>query len=190
MTNDEFESFLWRGSNYQGGAPEVYEDTHDEYGRYIGGQKNKSVFGTPPSYTAPSYPPAQYGTAPKPDATAKTERHLGNPPQFQYYDVPAQEKHKPSPLPKIEQFISPRLYQNIVLYAPRNAVDVERLIDYMRRREPAIVDLDPIADTEDAQRVLDFTSGAVYALNGRIIEIKSNMFLVVPEGIDVAKPEA
>lgn len=185
MTNDEYESFLWRGSNYQGGAPEVYEDTHDEYGRYIGGQKNKNVFGTPPTYTAPSQFNAQ-----KQNPVSGTEHSLNNPPQFQYYDVPAPEKHKAAPLPKIDQFISPRLYQNIVLYSPRNAADVERLIDYMRRREPAIVDLDPIADSEDAQRVLDFTSGAVYALNGRIIEIKTNMFLIVPEGIDVAKPEA
>ncbi len=77
-----------------------------------------------------------------------------------------------------------------MLYSPRTANDVERLIDYLRRREPAIVDLDPISESPDAQRVLDFTSGAVYALNGRIIEIKSNTFLIVPEGIDVAKPES
>ena len=187
MTNDEFESFLWRGSNYRGGAPEVYEDTHDEYGRYIGGQKKQSsVFGTPPSYTAPS---SQFGS-PKPDNVPRTERELSNPPQFQYYDVPKPKKQKATPLPNLDTFLSPRLYQNIVLYAPRNAADVERLIDYMRRREPAIVDLDPISDSEDAQRVLDFTSGAVYALNGRIIEIKTNMFLIVPEGVDVAKPEA
>ncbi len=189
MANDDLNSFLWRASNYNGGAPEVFEDTHDEYGNYTGGAHKKSKQPTDFGYTQ-----AVYGgggvkpfAVPK-DTASKLEKDLTNPPQFSYYNVPAPEK-KAAPLPKVEQFISPRLYQNIVLYSPRNAADVERLIDYLRRREPAIVDLDPISDSEDAQRVLDFTSGAVYALNGRIIEIKANMFLVVPEGIDVAKPE-
>ncbi len=172
MANDDFDSFLWRASNYHGGQPEVFEDTHDEYDNYIGNKK-KNAFG----YTQPTYNVPQ-------SAKPAFEQ-----PNTQYYDVPAPEKPKAVPLPGVDQFISPRLYQNIVLYSPRNASDVERLIDYLRRREPAIVDLDPISESPDAQRVLDFTSGAVYALNGRIIEIKSNMFLVVPEGIDVAKPE-
>lgn len=186
MPNDDFDTFLWRGSNYKGGKPEIYEDTHDEYDNYVGDKKKKqkNAFG----YTQPSYGTQQPQFAQKPDFVSKTERDLVNPPQIQYYNVPTHEK-KAAPLPKVDQFISPRLYQNIVLYTPRNAADVERLIDYMRRREPAIVDLDPIADTEDAQRVLDFTSGAVYALNGRVISIKTNMFLIVPEGIEVAKPE-
>ncbi len=189
MANDDFNSFLWRASNYKGGKPEVFEDTHDEFDNYVGEKKKKqkNAFGyTQPDYNVPRDQGAPYTQ--KSDASAKTERDLVNPPQFQYYDVPLPEK-KAVPLPKVDQFISPRLYQNIVLYAPRNASDVERLIDYMRRREPAIVDLDPIADTDDAQRVLDFTSGAVYALGGRVIGMKSNMFLIVPEGIEVAKPD-
>ncbi len=190
MPNDDFDTFLWRASNYKGGKPEIFEDTHDEYDNYVGDKKKKqqNAFG----YTQPSYAAPQQQAYPqfpqKSDSVTKIERDLVNPPKFQYYDVPAPEK-KAAPLPKVDQFISPRLYQNIVLYTPRNASDVERLIDYMRRREPAIVDLDPISDTEDAQRVLDFTSGAVYALGGRVISIKTNMFLIVPEGIEVAKPE-
>ena len=186
MPNEDFDTFLWRGSNYKGGKPEFYEDTHDEYGNYVGDKKKKQKndFG----YTQVNYG-VQQPIQQMPDtAAARTERNLVNTPQFRYPNAATAEK-KAVPLPNVDQFISPRLYQNIVLYTPRNAADVERLIDYMRRREPAIVDLDPIADTPDAQRVLDFTSGAVYALNGRVIPIKTNMFLIVPDGIEVAKPE-
>lgn len=180
--NDDFDTFLWRASNYKGGSPEYYEDTHDEYDNYVGNKKKKqqNEFG----YTQPDYMNKPKAA----DKTPYTERDLAVEPKFQYYDVPPKGS-KAAPLPGVDQFISPRLYQNIVLYTPRNVSDVERLIDYMRRREPAIVDLDPIADSDDAQRVLDFTSGAVYALGGRIIAIKTNMFLIVPEGIEVAKPE-
>lgn len=208
MANDDLDSFLRKASNYHGGAPEYYEDTHDEFGNYRGGARSMaqpdqalgsaaSGYTRPPQspYVAPQQPyqpPYATPQPPVPDtAASRTEREICNPTKFQYYDVPAPEKSaRPAPLPKVDQYISPRLYQNIVLYSPRTANDVERLIDYLRRREPAIVDLDPISESPDAQRVLDFTSGAVYALNGRIIEIKSNTFLIVPEGIDVAKPES
>lgn len=92
-------------------------------------------------------------------------------------------------MPDLEQFVSPRMYQNIAMYAPKNGADVERLIDFLRRREPAIIDLDPIADTPDAQRILDFTSGAVYALGGSIVPMKENSFIVVPDGITIVKTE-
>ncbi len=197
MANDDLDSFLRKASNYHGGAPEYYEDTHDEFGNYRGGarsmaQSDQAVGSAASDYTRPPQSPYVAPQPPVRDtAASRTEREIGNPTKFQYYDVPAPEKSaRPAPLPKVDQYISPRLYQNIVLYSPRTANDVERLIDYLRRREPAIVDLDPISESPDAQRVLDFTSGAVYALNGRIIEIKSNTFLIVPEGIDVAKPES
>ncbi len=203
MANDDLEAFLRRASNYHGGNPEYYEDTHDSMGNYIG---PKQSFATPnyglqgvtlsqptvnkpqqPLYTQPQY--MQQPKAPTPEErAAKLEQDLNNPPKLQYYNVPPQEK-KAMPLPKTDQYIAPRMYQNMVLYSPKTANDVERLIDYLRRREPAIIDLDPIADEPIAQRILDFTSGAVYALGGRIINIKSNTYLIVPDGIDVATPE-
>ena len=225
MGNDDLDAFLRRGTNYRGGTPEYYEDTHDNYGNYVGDRSSYATYPYKPQQPAPqSYQPNQgyggvgygqpsytqnntaYGYTQLPQSggilpnvsgqpqggyTHSLDRALENPPKLAtYYTVPAPDKpQKAVPLPKVDQYISPRMYQNIVLYSPRNAADVERLIDYLRRKEPAIVDLDPISDSPDAQRVLDFTSGAVYALGGRILNIKSNTFLIVPEGIDVAKPE-
>lgn len=206
MANEDLEAFLRRASNYHGGNPEFYEDTHDSMGNYIGpkqsfaapnygsaqpmfSQPTTNQHQAPPLYTQPNYMQNQPPKGPTPEErAAKMERDLNNPPKLQYYNVPPQEK-KAAPLPKLDQYIAPRMYQNMVLYSPKTANDVERLIDYLRRREPAIIDLDPIAEEPIAQRVLDFTSGAVYALGGRIIGIKSNTFLIVPDGIDVATPE-
>lgn len=201
MANDDLEAFLRRASNYNGGNPEFYEDTHDALGNYIGSKPTFSAQGSfftqpsvsqsqkqQPLYTQPQYvQPQPKGPTPE-ERAAKLEHDLNNPPKLQHYDVP-QPETKSAPLPKLDQYIAPRMYQNMVLYSPKTSNDVERLIDYLRRREPAIIDLDPIAEEPIAQRVLDFTSGAVYALGGRIIGIKSNMFLIVPDGIDVATPE-
>jgi cell division inhibitor SepF len=38
---------------------------------------------------------------------------------------------------------------------------------------------------ENAQRVIDFLSGAVYALDGNIQKISSGIFIVVPLNVDI-----
>ena len=63
---------------------------------------------------------------------------------------------------------------NIMMYEPKNADDVQTVIDFLKTRESAIVNLDDV-DPEISQRILDFVSGAVYALGGRVNRIKGNI---------------
>ena len=89
--------------------------------------------------------------------------------------------------PDSSQKIVPREYQNVLVYEPTNYNDVQTLIDYLKRKEPAIINLDGV-DAAVAQRVLDFTSGAMYALNGSVLRISGNIFLLSPEGVGVTIP--
>lgn len=90
-------------------------------------------------------------------------------------------------MPKASDYISPRNYQNVVVYEPRTPEDVQTLIDYLKRREPAIINLDK-TPPETAQRILDFASGAIYALNGSVHRISGNIFLLSPEGVEITVP--
>ncbi|MDR1138915.1 MAG: cell division protein SepF [Clostridiales bacterium] len=91
------------------------------------------------------------------------------------------------PLPNSNSTVVPRNYQNLVIYHPSTPEDVEMLIDYLRRKEPAIINLDNVDDVR-AQRVLDFVSGAIFALNGSIQRVSSNIFLLCPEGLQITTP--
>lgn len=179
MANDDREAFFRKASNYFGGEPESWEKTHDEFGNYIG----SSNAGARQYYAQPSQ---SFQSAPvnrpqyQSDVAARTEREINSKPKFGGFTAPPKaEKPKPTELPGMEQYIPPSLYNNFVIYRPQNSADVEKLIDYLKRGEAAIIDLDPICDSPDAQRVLDFTSGAVYALGGKIAAIKPNVFLIV-----------
>lgn len=78
-----------------------------------------------------------------------------------------------------------RSFSSLVIYEPESPEDVENLINHLKRREPAIVNLDrPKQDL--GQRVLDMVSGAVYALNGSMHRIRDNLFLITPEGVEIA----
>ncbi len=90
-------------------------------------------------------------------------------------------------MPKATDFIAQRFYQNMVVYEPKTPEDVQTLIDYLKRREPAIINLDK-TPPEIAQRILDFSSGAIYALNGSVHRITSNIFLLSPEGVEITVP--
>lgn len=84
-------------------------------------------------------------------------------------------------------FMSTPYCQNVVVYEPRSPEDVQTLIDYLKQREPAVVNLDNV-EPQAAQRILDFVSGATYALSGSVHRIASNIFLLSPEGVGITVP--
>ena len=77
--------------------------------------------------------------------------------------------------------------KNVVFYYPKNYQDVQKIVDLLKQGESAIINLDGISDDE-AQRMLDFVSGAVYALNGSTQRVSGNIFLLTPEGLNIMVP--
>lgn len=164
--NNRNNDWLSKGRNYdpKTGKIEYYEDTHAN-GIYTGmysGQIQQPI--QDPQY-APQY-------------TQQYNPHYGQQPTNMQQGIE---------VPNKSHDIAPRQYQNVIIYEPRTAEDVETLIDYLKRREPAIINLDK-CDSEDAQRILDFTSGAMYALNGTVQRIANNIFLLSPEGVEIKTP--
>lgn len=84
--------------------------------------------------------------------------------------------------PQQEQ--KPHTFQNFMVYEPSTADDVQTLIDFLKTRESAIINLDNV-DPDVSQRVLDFVSGAIYALNGSVHRVAGNIFLLSPEGVGI-----
>ncbi|MFA5757804.1 MAG: cell division protein SepF [Clostridia bacterium] len=77
--------------------------------------------------------------------------------------------------------------RNVIVYAPHSQRDVQLLVDYLRKKEPAIVNLGGLNDA-DAQRIIDFISGSIYALKGSIHPIMGDLYLIAPEGTNIMIP--
>lgn len=77
--------------------------------------------------------------------------------------------------------------RNVIITYPRSYDDVSGIIDSLRSRQAIIVDFRRVA-TKDTQRVLDFLSGALYALGGSQERIGDGMFLFTPEGVTIQGP--
>jgi len=77
--------------------------------------------------------------------------------------------------------------KNVVFYYPKSYNEVQKLIDFLRQGESVMLNLDNVSEDE-AQRMLDFSSGAVYALNGSVQRVSGNIFLLTPEGLNIMMP--
>lgn len=75
-------------------------------------------------------------------------------------------------------------YIKVVVYQPMSYEDTQNVINNLKSRKPVVVTLeflDPIL----AQRVLDFISGAIYALDGTIQKVSKGIFVLAPSNIEI-----
>jgi len=72
----------------------------------------------------------------------------------------------------------------VSVYTPRAFGDVTEIADALRRRQVVIVNLQN-ADRTLLQRVVDFTSGVAYTIDGKIQKLAEAIYLVVPAGVVV-----
>jgi len=72
----------------------------------------------------------------------------------------------------------------VLILKPEKFEQVMNICNELKNKKPVIVDLQKM-DKNEAQRVVDFLSGAAYALNGEIKKISCYIFLVAPEDFGI-----
>jgi len=77
-----------------------------------------------------------------------------------------------------------RTNTEVSVFVPHAFGDVTEIADSLRARQVVIVNLQG-ADRGLLQRVVDFTSGVAYTIDGRIQKLAEAMYLVVPPGVSV-----
>ena len=73
---------------------------------------------------------------------------------------------------------------SVAVFAPRSFADVTEIADALRARQVVIVNVQG-ADRNLLQRVVDFTSGVAYTIDGRIQKLAEAIYLIVPAGVNV-----
>jgi cell division inhibitor SepF len=76
-------------------------------------------------------------------------------------------------------------YAKIMLCQPYSYDDAQTVIDHLKNRRPVVLNLEAL-DGAMAQRILDFTSGAAYALDGNVQKVSKSIFIVVPSNIELS----
>jgi cell division inhibitor SepF len=73
----------------------------------------------------------------------------------------------------------------VILVEPRVYAEAQDITDHLKNRRAVVVNLQRI-DHEEGRQIVDFLSGAVYALGGDIQKIGSSIFLCTPDNVEIS----
>lgn len=104
-------------------------------------------------------------------------------------DIPQKQRKKKPLTPYDRMAIEKRAgavekVSDYAFKAPKNIADAERLVGELSLGKAVMVSLEK-ADAVNAERILDFLSGAAYALSGRVESIGGLKFMLVPKGVEI-----
>jgi len=87
-----------------------------------------------------------------------------------------------------EEFVSEQPSYQIMTLQPRSYSEARKVGEYYREGNPVIINLDDMEESE-RKRLVDFASGLVFGLHGRIERISLKVFLLSPANVNVSNEE-
>ena len=73
----------------------------------------------------------------------------------------------------------------VCVIKPNNMDDSREITETLLSGRTVILNLEGL-DLEDAQRIIDFISGAAFAIDGNLQKISNSIFLVTPAHVDIS----
>ena len=91
-------------------------------------------------------------------------------------------KEKVTPMPGVSQI-------KMVISQPTNFEQSQEICEYLKEKKAVIVNLEYV-NKDVARRIVDFISGAVYAVDGHIQKVSNSIFLMAPFNYDITNEMA
>ena len=102
-----------------------------------------------------------------------------------YYDDEDAEP-KPRFFPRSSSKVVPmKRSMEVSLVKPTSIEDSREICDYLLAGKAVVLNMEGI-HTEVAQRIIDFTSGAPYSMNGNLQKISNYIFIATPETVELS----
>ncbi len=73
----------------------------------------------------------------------------------------------------------------VVIIRPEKYEDSQGICDQLKAKKPVVINLEKV-EYPVAQRIMDFLSGACYAIDGSIQRVANNIFIIAPDNVDVS----
>ena len=72
----------------------------------------------------------------------------------------------------------------VVVIQPASFEEARDITNHLKSKKPIVVNLESV-DKAVARRIVDFLSGAVYALDGDIQKVSNGIFLIAPNNVGI-----
>ncbi|MGX4686729.1 cell division protein SepF [Vagococcus sp. JNUCC 83] len=83
-----------------------------------------------------------------------------------------------------KRMVVARQHRKVTVYEPRDYIDCKQIAQALFRKEIIILSF-RLMDEHPARRVVDFMTGAVYAIDGDIQRLGDDIFICTPANVDV-----
>ncbi len=143
------------------------DEEYEEYEEYEDQGENDDVYERTQHFTQPA---------------SMTQTRSSSEQQTRYAGNSAQDKGKVVKMVNSAAGEDKKL--KIVVTEPKNFNDSTALVDTLLNREPVIINLENV-EREVAQKIFDFLSGAIYALDGKVQKVSDSNFVFAPRNVDV-----
>ena len=78
-----------------------------------------------------------------------------------------------------------RTGMEVSMVKPTSIEDAKEICDYLLAGKAVVLNMEGL-HTEVAQRIIDFTSGATYSMNGNLQKISNYIFIATPESVELS----
>ena len=109
----------------------------------------------------------------------KKEEFYSPEPKTRYTDISATSQNTSARKGKVVN-IHTTTQLKVVVLQPTTYNDATEITDHLREKKPVVVNLEKL-DKENARKIVDFLSGAVYALTGKMQKVANGIILLVPK---------
>lgn len=72
----------------------------------------------------------------------------------------------------------------LVVMQPESFEDARDIANHLKSKKPVVMNLESV-EKDIARRIVDFLSGAVYALDGNIQKVSNGIFLIAPYNVGI-----
>ena len=103
----------------------------------------------------------------------------------EYYDDEEEPDTKRSFLSRSPKVVPMRRAMEVSMVKPTSIEDAKEICDHMLAGKAVVLNMEGI-HTEVAQRIIDFTSGATYSMNGNLQKISNYIFIATPESVELS----
>ncbi|OCL27966.1 hypothetical protein U472_01840 [Orenia metallireducens] len=85
---------------------------------------------------------------------------------------------------ELNSVISPSQVKDMLIIEPESFDEAQHIVDKLKDNQPILLNLSK-TDHQLSIRIIDFISGAIYALNGNVEKIGDSVFLFAPGSINI-----
>lgn len=96
---------------------------------------------------------------------------------------PEESRYSPSRRGKVVSLNTSKNLR-VMVTEPTDYDEAQSIAENLKNKFPVVVNLEQ-ADLDTAKRIIDFVSGAAFAINGNFQKVSSNIFIFTPPNVDI-----